>query len=210
MKLKSKPPTREDLNEAKDLATKWARTRLSEPTRTLIIDTETTGILSKDPDTEICQITIINVFGRPVLNMLLKPSKPITLELTKIHGIDQQMVLQSPTFAQVAEILCDIIEGKHLVAYNASFDIHLIVHLLTKYGFQVPEFDTSCCMEEYARWCGEWSSQKGDWKWQKLPKLAYGSAHDSFTDALSTLMLMKKMVGDFSDEPAPEDIDLDF
>lgn len=210
MKLKAKPPTQEEQDRAKEEASRWAKTRLSEPTRTLIVDTETTGILSKNPDTEICQITIVNVHGRPVLNMLVKPNGPIPLEVTKIHGIDQQMVLQSPTFPQIAEILCDIMEGKHIVAYNAAFDIHLIVHLLTKYGFTPPEFETSCCMEEYSKWCGEWSSHKNDWKWQKLPKLAYGSAHDSFTDALSTLLLMKKMVGDFSDEPSPDDIDLDF
>jgi len=100
--------------------------------------------------------------------------------------------------------------GKHIVAFNAGFDVHLLVHLMGKYNIPVPEFEVSCAMEMYAQFVGEWSKVKGDYKWQKLPKLAYGSAHDSLVDCQSTLLLMKKMTGDFSDEPETDSISLDF
>ena len=65
-------------------------------------------------------------------------------------------------------------------------------------------------MEYYAQFVGEWSKSKGDYKWQRLPKLAYGQAHDALVDCQSTLLLLKKMVGDFSDETPTDEIALDF
>lgn len=209
MTLKKTQPTEEEVLQAKESAEKWCQERLADP-RTLIVDTETTGILSKDPETEICQISIINTSGRSVFSALLKPNSAMGKEAYEKHGITPEMVELSPTFPEIAPLLAQIIKGHHLVAYNAAFDIHLITHLFTKYECEIPDFETSCAMEEYAKWLGLWSVRKGDWKWHKLPQLAHGQAHDALTDCMSTLLLMKKMVGDFSDEPNPNDIDLDF
>lgn len=210
MTLKTTAPTEEQITKAKKESESWVKARLNEPNRTLIVDTETTGILSKDPNTEICQISIINTEGRAVLSALVRPNSKMGKEAFEKHKITPEMLLNAPTFDEFAPLLAKVISGKHLVAYNAAFDIHLITHLFGKYGIDLPEFDVSCAMEEYSKWCGVWSPKKGDWKWQKLPQLAYGKAHDSLTDCMSTLLVMKKMIGDFSDEPAPEDISLDF
>lgn len=210
MKLKSKPaPTEEQKEKIREDMIRWAKERLAD-SNTLILDLETTGILSQDPDTEIVEISIVNTAGRPVISMLLNPNRPIPLVSQKIHGIDDRMVLGLPTLADVGSLITGLIRGKHLVAYNAGFDIHTLVYLLGKYGIEVPEFETSCAMDAYSAYCGEWMSHKGDWRWQKLPKLAYGNSHDSLVDCVSTLMLMRRMAGDFSDEPAASDIDLDF
>lgn len=209
MKLKSTTPTEEQKREAKENAERWAKERLTDP-NTLILDLETTGILSQDPDTEIVQVSLVNMSGRPVISMLVNPNRPIPLGAQQIHGIDDRMVLGLPKFRTVGPMIAGLIRNKHVVAYNASFDIHTLIHLFGKYEIDIPEFDTSCAMEAYSAWCGEWWSQKGDWRWQKLPKLAFGNSHDSLVDCLSTLLLMKKMTGDFSDEPSTEDLDLDF
>ncbi len=209
MKLKSTTPTEEQKREAKENAERWAKERLTDP-NTLILDLETTGIISQDPDTEIVQVSLVNMSGRPVISMLVNPNRPIPLGAQQIHGIDDRMVLGLPKFRTVGPMIAGLIRNKHVVAYNASFDIHTLIHLFGKYEIDIPEFDTSCAMEAYSAWCGEWWSQKGDWRWQKLPKLAFGNSHDSLVDCLSTLLLMKKMTGDFSDEPSTEDLDLDF
>ena len=65
-------------------------------------------------------------------------------------------------------------------------------------------------MEAYSAFVGEWSKAKEDYKWQKLPKLAYGKAHQSVVDCESTRLLLKKMAGDFTDEPDSDTIALDF
>ncbi len=208
-KLKPKPPTEEQKEQIKQDTINWAKERLADR-NTLILDLETTGILTQDPDTEIVQVSLVNTAGRPVISMLVNPDRPIPLTAQQIHGIDDRMVLGLPKFRVVGPMIAALIRGKHVVAYNAGFDIHTLVHLFGKYGIDVPDFDTSCAMEAYSAYCGEWMSHKGDWRWQKLPKLAYGNSHDSLVDCMSTLMLMKRMAGDFSDEPDTSDIDLDF
>lgn len=190
-------------------ATEWAKERLSDP-NTVILDLETTGLISKQPESEIVQITLINVWEKPLLNMLIKPNFPIGWESMRIHKIEPVMVSSSPTFEKVAPLLINLISGKHLVSYNAQFDIHFVVHMLTKYGFEVPEFETSCAMENFAKWQGEWNKSKNSWKWQKLPCLAFGEAHDSLTDCLSTFRLMQKMSGEETYIEDPNLIDLNF
>ena len=128
----------------------------------------------------------------------------------KIHGIDDRMVKDQPPWYVIGDLVAGIIHGKHIVAYNAGFDIHICTVLFQRYEMEIPEFDASCAMEQYSKFVGDWSTQKGDYKWQKLPKLAFGSAHDSLVDCQSTLLLMKKMAGDNSSDPAPEDVSLDF
>ena len=178
--------------EVKQVASTWAKERLNDR-NTLLVDTETTGILSKDATTEICQISVINTKGQPVLSLLVNPGRPIPMVVQKIHGITSEDVRDTPTFKEIAPLLYSTFLGKHLVAYNASFDIHLIWHLFEKYKCPKPECEISCAMEQYAAWNGIWSPQKEDWKWQRLPKLSAGKAHDALTDCMSTLELMKLM-----------------
>lgn len=208
---KTKPavPTEEQQLKKTEESVKWAKERLSDP-NTLILDVETTGMLKDDPETEIVSFSLINMKGQVVLSSLVNPQRPIPLVVQKIHGIEDRDVKDAMPWAVIGDILAYQMTNKHVVAYNAGFDIHLVVHLCGKYGIPMPEFDVSCAMEYYAQFVGEWSKSKGDYKWQRLPKLAYGQAHDSLVDCQSTLLLLKKMAGDFTDEPETNSISLDF
>ena len=206
--MKKQAPEMTELTRKEEVA-KWAKERLSDP-KTLILDVETTGLLNQDPKTEVVSISLINVQGKPVLSALVNPQRPIPMVSQKIHGIDDRMVKDQPPWFVIGDIVAGIVHGKHIVAYNAGFDIHMIVTLFQRYEMEIPEFDASCCMEEYSKYVGDWSTAKGDYRWQKLPKLAYGQAHDSLVDCQSTLLLMKKMAGDNSSDPTPEDVALDF
>ena len=209
MKTKTTAPTPEQQLKKKEEVVNWARERLSDP-NTVIVDVETTGLLSKDPQTEVVSLSMVNRHGRPILAALVNPQRPIPLDAQKIHKIDDQEVKDAPPFPVIGDLASVLMAGKHIVAFNAGFDVHLLVHLMGKYDIPVPEFEVSCAMEMYAQFVGDWAKSKNDYKWQKLPKLAYGSAHDSLVDCQSTLLLMKKMAGDFSDEPETNSISLDF
>lgn len=185
-------PTELQYAEAKQSASSWAKERLHDR-NTLIVDTETTGILRQDPETEIVQLSVINTKGQPVFNALINPGRPIPLFVSKIHGITSEDIIDSPKFTEIAPLLYKVFEGKHIVCYNAAFDVHLICHLFKKHKCPQPDFQVSCAMEEYAKWNSVWDSRKDDFKWQKLPKLAYGKAHDSLTDCMSTLEILKLM-----------------
>ena len=204
-------PTDAELQQIKSKATEWAQERLQD-SNTVIVDVETTGILSQDPTTEIVQITAINVKGRPLFSLLLKPDRPMSDTVTAIHGITNEEVESQPTFPQIAKLLSFVLEGKHLVAYNADFDVKLIWHLYKKYSVTMPKIAGSgCCMDRYSEWCGEWNPKKDGFKWQKLPNLSGGMAHDAMVDCLNTLQVMKMMAGEFKpEEVQAEDLDLDF
>ena len=209
MKTKTTALTLEQQLKKKEEVLKWSKDRINDP-NTIIVDVETTGLLTRDPQTEVVSLSMVNSQGRPILAALVNPQRPIPLDAQKIHKIDDREVKNAPPFPVIGDLASVLMAGKHIVAFNAGFDVHLLVHLMGKYDIPVPEFEVSCAMEMYAQFVGDWAKSKGDYKWQKLPKLAYGSAHDSLVDCQSTLLLMKKMAGDFSDEPKTEEIDLDF
>ena len=212
MPVTKKPPmvpTEDQHQLKKEEAIKWAKTRLADP-NTVIVDVETTGILSRDPETKIVSISMINPKGQIILASLVNPERPIPLDSQKIHKIEDRDVKSAMPWSVIGDIAAYQMAGKHVVCFNAGFDVHLMVHLFGVYGIPIPEFEVSCAMEYYAQFVGEWSKTKKDYKWQRLPKLAYGQAHDSLVDCQSTLLLLKKMAGDFSDETPVDDIDLDF
>jgi DNA polymerase III epsilon subunit-like protein len=205
-----KPPAAE-LKKIKEAASEWAKERLADP-NTVIIDIESTGLLSQDPDTEIVQISIINVQGRPLFSMLLKPNKPMREEVIEIHKISNEQIQNQPIFPQVSKMIAFVLQNKHVVCYNADFDVKLLWHMFKKYEQQLPNITgSSCCMDRYSEWSGEWSTKKDGFKWQKLPALAYGMSHDALTDCQSTLRVMQKVAGEFNeDKLSASDIDLNF
>ena len=208
-KTKTAVPTEEQQLKKKEEAIQWAKERLSDP-QTLIVDVETTGLLKNDPETKIVSLSMINNQGRVVLAALVNPERPIPLDAQKVHGINDREVHDAMPWSVIGDIAAYQMKDKHVVCFNAGFDVHLMVHLFGVYGIPIPEFEVSCAMEMYAQFVGEWSKAKADYKWQRLPKLAFGSAHDSLVDCQSTLLLLKKMAGDFSDEPDSNDISLNF
>jgi DNA polymerase-3 subunit epsilon len=204
-------PTTEELARFRESATEWAKERLADAS-TVIIDTETTGLPSKDPDTEICQLTITDIKGRPLFSMLVKPNKPMNDEVIAIHGITNERVQNQPIFSQIAKMVAFVLEGKHVVCWNSDFDVKLLWSLFKKYDQKLPKIaGASCAMDQYSEWVGEWSAKKEGFKWQRLPALSGMPAHDAFADCLSTIKVIKMMAGSVSKEELnAEDIDLDF
>ncbi len=63
----------------------------------VILDTETTGLISKDPDTKIVQISLMNNKGKIIFSSLVNPGRPIPPDATVIHGIKDSDVANAPT-----------------------------------------------------------------------------------------------------------------
>lgn len=204
-------PTELQFKEFRVKASEWALQRLND-SDTVILDLETTGLLDKDPDTEICQISIINMIGKPVFGMMVQSAKPPGKEAANIHGITMDQLKDQPTFKEIAPLLSKILKGKHIVCYNSGFDVKLLWHMYRKYNLDVPKVaQVSCAMEKYSEFKGEWNEKKGGLKWHKLPKLAAGEAHDSLVDCASTLKLIKLIAGNRSlEEVEVDEISLDF
>jgi DNA polymerase-3 subunit epsilon len=204
-------PTSEEFQDYKAKAVEWAQERLADP-NTVILDTETTGLPSKDPDTEVCQLSLTDTKGKPLFSMLLKPSKPMSDEVIGIHGISNEQVQHQPIFPQVAKMIEFVLINKHVVCYNASFDVKLLWSLFKKYNQPVPRVSgITCAMEKYSEWKGEWNEKKNSLRWHKLPNLSGMVAHDAYSDCISTLKVMELMAGKFNPSlVTAEDVCLDF
>lgn len=103
----------------------------------LIIDTETTGLwenkstrLDHQPECiEFCGLTlnpntdhIIDVFDQ-----LIRPTTPISADITRMNNINNEMVRNAPAFKTVAPDIRDLIERSEIVvAHNAAFDVGII------------------------------------------------------------------------------------
>jgi hypothetical protein len=105
-----------------------------------------------------------------------------------------------------------VLTNKHVVCWNADFDIALLWSLFKKYDQKLPKIaGASCAMDQYSQWVGDWNTKKDGFKWQRLPALSGLPAHDAYADCLSTIKAMELMAAnaDTKDITASE-ISLDF
>ena len=204
-------PSPTELADFKQKAQEWAQERLADE-NTVIIDIESTGLLHQDPETEIVQICILNIYGRPLFSMLLKPSQPMRDEVIAIHKISNEQVINQPIFPQIAKMIAFVLKDKHVVSWNMDFDWRLLVHMFKKYKLEKPEVaGLSCAMDQYSEWSGEWSAKKEGFKWQRLPNFTGSESHDALNDCLNALKAMQKMAGCFNEINIDADsIDLNF
>ena len=104
------------------------------------IDVETTGL---SPDSaRVCEVALIGFKGAARLNnfsSLINPGMPIPATASRINGITDDMVRQSPAFGEVALKLLDLLEGSVIVAHNALFDINFLKMEFSRVGLNFPE-----------------------------------------------------------------------
>lgn len=167
----------------------------------LVLDTETTGL----HDGEIVQIAIIDSSGFTSLDALVKPSRPIPPDATRIHGITDEMVNDSPTWAQLTDYIASILRGRNVVVYNAVYDRKMMHQSAEKAG--LPKVDWKgfsnwwCAMDAFSEVYGEWNSYHRSYRWQRLTtaaryyRLPVVDAHSALGDCRITLGVVKAMAG---------------
>ncbi|MGC8528742.1 MAG: 3'-5' exonuclease [Leptospirillia bacterium] len=94
----------------------------------LFVDVETTGLLFEN-DARIVEIGLSiwdfsGLKGR--ITSLINPERPIPPMYTRIHGIDDSMVANSPTFLEFWKEFGDHFRRKTIIAHNLSFDMGMI------------------------------------------------------------------------------------
>jgi DNA polymerase III subunit epsilon len=93
------------------------------------IDLETTGVnIGIDRIVEIAIVKLMPDGSRQVKRKLINPEMPIPKQSSDIHGIDDEMVKNAPTFKQAAAEIKQFLENCDLSGYNSNkFDIPLLV-----------------------------------------------------------------------------------
>lgn len=110
----------------------------------ILFDTETTGLLKPEASDISQQPSITEIYCCKIdedgnflddFESLINPGVPISEEITKITGIDDEMVKASPTFAGLYPALAEFFLGtKTMVAHNLRFDRDMLKYSLRRIG----------------------------------------------------------------------------
>ena len=105
--------------------------------RTLILDTETTGLnFSNDRIIEIGIVELIdNVLTQNCFHQYINPEMDINLSAQKVHGISNEFLIGKPTFNNVVKKFLEFIQDDDIVIHNAEFDTNFINKELQNCGF---------------------------------------------------------------------------
>jgi len=109
---------------------------MSKNKRYAIIDIETTGGLSKRD--RITEIGIVIHDGDQVIDTyetLINPERSIPSNITRITGINNDMVREAPKFYEVAKKIVEMTEDTIFVAHNVRFDYGFIKHEFENLGY---------------------------------------------------------------------------
>ena len=92
----------------------------------IFLDTETTGLSSKDGD-RILEIACIEtkdlIPTNKVFHKLINPERKVSQDAFKVHGFSNDFLQDKPKFEEIAEELLEFIDGRKLIIHNAPFDI---------------------------------------------------------------------------------------
>jgi len=100
------------------------------------IDLETTGTnLGTDRIVEIAIVKILPDGNKITKRKLINPEIPISKGSSDLHGITNEMLINAPTFKQVAHEIKQVLDGCDLGGYNSNrFDIPLLVEEFLRAG----------------------------------------------------------------------------
>lgn len=92
-------------------------------TTLIFVDVETTGTrATRDRITEIAALKVVNGQLIDRWSSLIYPECKVPAQITQLTGIRDDMLVEAPRFAQIAESLREWLGDGQLVAHNARFD----------------------------------------------------------------------------------------
>ena len=102
-----------------------------------IVDIETTGNSIKG--NRITEISIFKYDGYEIVDeytTLVNPHCEIPYFITRLTGIDNDMLRDAPTIEEIAQNILDITKGTIFVAHSVNFDYNIIKNELKEIGYE--------------------------------------------------------------------------
>jgi len=135
-------PPQADRQERGEAPFQGAITSPAGASRSVLIDTETTGLELNGGHRviEVAALELVNDLptGRH-FHALLDPERDIPEEAVRIHGITNAHVAGKPRFAEIADELLAFLGDSKLIAHNAPFDLAFLGSELGRLGLPPPD-----------------------------------------------------------------------
>lgn len=111
--------------------------------RQIVLDTETTGLETRDGH-RIIEIGGVELLDRRLtgnnFHEYINPEREVEAGALEVHGISNEFLADKPRFAEVAEAFLDYIDGAELVIHNAPFDLGFLDYEYGMLGMNRPAF----------------------------------------------------------------------
>lgn len=109
-------------------------------------DLETTGVnISKDRIVEISVLKIFQNGNKESRTWLVNPEIDISQEVSNIHGITNEMVINEPTFKKVGPQVKEMIQNCDLAGFNSNkFDIPLLAEEFLRFNIDFTLENIKC------------------------------------------------------------------
>jgi DNA polymerase-3 subunit epsilon len=177
----------------RDSAIAWSQAVLGVPD-VVFLDTETTGL---DEDAEIVEVAVVDREGQVLVNSYVRPTRPIPMGATAIHGIFDHHVATAPQWCEVLPTIAAACHDRLVIIYNAEYDSRLI-HQTCRFN-RVDSFRATyrCAMQAYACYSAGVPT-RGRLRFFKLESAARAFSlnipnHRALGDALACLGVVRGM-----------------
>ena len=122
--------------------------------RTVVLDTETTGLSPQDGHkiVEVGCIELVNAVPTGnIYHQYLDPKRDIPVEAFRVHGLSIEFLSEHPIFADIAEKFLAFVGDSNLIIHNAKFDISFINNELDNVKLKPISFSRAIDTIELAR-----------------------------------------------------------
>jgi len=119
--------------------------------RKIILDTETTGLLttSKHRLVEIGCLEMVNRrFTQKHFHCYLNPQRPVDKGALAVHGLTDEFLKDKPLFSQIVEEFLDFVNGAELIIHNAPFDIGFLNYELNLLNQAMTPIERHCTVTD--------------------------------------------------------------
>lgn len=162
-------------------------------------DTETSGAYAIE--SEVIELGAVKWLNGEIVGKfqtLLKPSKLLTPDNIRIHGITNEMVASAPLMKDEIVGFCEFIDQSVLVAHHAPFDLGFVIVPIEKSGLRLPQ-TLNLCSSLLSRALLTTTNHKLQTLIKELG-LTGGAAHRAYDDAYACFQVLQKCL-----EKIPED-----
>jgi DNA polymerase-3 subunit epsilon len=150
--------------------------------------------------TSLCSMGICVVEDNKVVDRQEILIKPVPFEFNdyniKIHGITPDMVADKPTFDMYWNWVKPYLDGKTVIAHNASFDVGALCKTLDYFNIPYPTFDYLCTVKLSQKAYPELSSHKLNNLCETLG-ITF-SHHHAYDDAYACAAALLRIIDDYS------------
>ncbi len=115
--------------------------------RQIVLDTETTGLSTRDGN-RIIEVGCVELMNRKktgnTYHVYINPERESEAGALAVHGLDSEFLKDKPVFSEVVQDLMDFLQGAELIIHNAPFDVGFLNYELSLLGADWQKIEQYC------------------------------------------------------------------